>query len=131
MSETRHAPDREQDRDQQDSHADRRKRYERVLQAVARKTSPRQLPGTRPFHLRTSLSGHGNLSGDEVDSAITAALSNEDLIAWRDAEGEIRLTLRTVPDLRRLLEHLDGELDAGPEALNRIKQAIREVRANE
>jgi len=127
MSETR---PHEQDQ-QQDSHADRRKRYERVLQAVARKTSPRQLPGTRPLHLRTSLCGHGNLSADAVDSAITAALANEDLIAWRDGEGEIRLTLRTVPDLRRLLEYLDGELDAGPEALDRIKQAIREVRDDE
>lgn len=111
-----------------ESHADRRDRYERVLQAVGRKTSPKQPPGVRPLHLRTSLCGHGNLSPEGVDSAITAALANDDLIAWRDADGEVRLTLRTVPDLRRLLEHLDGELNAGPEALDRVKQAMQEVR---
>lgn len=112
----------------QETRADRRARYQQVLRAVAHNTGGPQAPGVRPFTLRTILSGHGSLEADAVDSVITAALDNDDLLAWRDADGEVRVTLRTVPDLRRLLEHLDGELDAPAQALDRVKAAVREVR---
>jgi len=116
---------------EEETRADRRARYQQVLRTVAHQTSPAQPPGVRPFTLRTVLSGHGSLSADAVDSAITAALDNDDLLAWRDADGEVRVTLQTVPDLRRLLEHLDGELDAPDEALDRVIERIKEVREDE
>jgi hypothetical protein len=111
-----------------ETRADRRARYQQVLRTVAHNTGDPQSPGVRPFTLRTILAGHGSLEPDAVDSAITAALDNDDLLAWRDAAGDVRVTLQTIPDLRRLLEHLDGRLDAPDEALGRVKTAMREVR---
>jgi hypothetical protein len=105
--------------------------YEYLLQAVACQTSDKQSPGVRPTTLRLVCADHGSLTRRQVDDCIQAGLDADDLLAWPDREGEQRLTLQTVPDLRRLLEHLDGELDAPEDGLEQVKARLREVRGDE
>jgi hypothetical protein len=110
-----------------DRRRESRERYRDVLRTVAHQTSPEQLPGVRPLHVRLHQATHGQYSHDDVDSAIRAALENDDLLRWRDADGEIRLTLRTEPDLKRLAEHVAEELQ-DPKQLARVNTALLEVR---
>jgi hypothetical protein len=107
-----------------------RERYETLLSVVAHQTSPTQPPGVRPVHTRVTMCSHNGHDPDAVDSAIRAALENDDLLRWRDADGEIRLTLRTEPDLKRLAEHVAEELQ-DPDQLARVNTALLEVRNDE
>jgi len=104
-----------------------RERYETLLEVVAHQTSSQQPPGVRPVHVRVTMCAHNNHEPDAVASAIKAAVANDDLLRWRDAEGNVRLTLRAEPDLKRLAKHVGGELE-DPEQLARINQALAEVR---
>jgi len=110
----------------EETRADRRERYQTLLRTVGHQTSPAQPPGVRPHQLRTVLSAHGPLSVGAVDATIQAALDNDDLLAWRDGEGEVRVTLCCEPDLRRLLGHFN-ECEFSREACERVAGAIREV----
>jgi hypothetical protein len=105
--------------------------YGYVLQAVALQTSDKQSPGVRPTTLRLVCADHGSLTATQVNDCIQAGLDADDLLVWPDRDGHRRLTLQTIPDLRRLLEHLDGELDAPEDGLEQVKAAMREVRDDE
>jgi len=99
--------------------------YGYVLQAVALQTSDKQSPGVRPTTLRLVCADHGRLTATQVNQCIQAGLDADDLLVWPDRDGHRRLTLQTIPDLRRLLEHLDGELDAPEDGLEQVKQRVR------
>ena len=109
---------------------DRRKRYQQVLSTVAHNTTERQPPGIRPTHVRLHQVAHGRWSVDGVNSSVRAAINNDDLLRWRDQEGNVRLTLRAEPDLKRLAQHV-GAVIQDPKQLARINQALLEVRADE
>jgi hypothetical protein len=99
--------------------------YEYVLRAAAHQTSPQQSPGVRPTTLRLVCADHGTLTREQVNQCIQAGLDADDLLVWPDRDGHRRLTLQTIPDLRRLLEHLDGELDAPEDGLEQVKERVR------
>lgn len=99
--------------------------YGYLLQAVALQTSDKQPPGVRPTTLRLVCADHGSLTATQVNDCIQAGLDADDLLVWRDGEGNTRLTLQTIPDLRRLLEYLDGELDAPEDGLEQVKERVR------
>jgi hypothetical protein len=113
-----------------DRRRESRERYQAVLATVAHQTTPRQPPGVRPVHLRLHQATHGPHDADDVDSAIRAALENDDLLRWRDADGEIRLTLRTEPDLKHLAQYVAEELQ-DPDQLAHVNTALLEVRNDE
>ena len=106
---------------------ERRKRYQQVLNTVAHNTTERQSPGIRPTHVRLHQVAHGQWSADGVNSAVRAAINNDDLLRWRDQEGNVRLTLRAEPDLKRLAQHV-GAVIQDPKQLARINRALAEVR---
>lgn len=106
---------------------ERRERYNDVLATIAHNTTDRQSPGIRPLHVRLHMATHGHWTGDGVDKSIRRAVERDDLVRWRDAEGKVRLTLRTEHDLQRLAVHIAEELE-DPKQLGRINRALAEVR---
>lgn len=108
------------------SETDREALYHAVLRTIAYQTSEKQSPGVRVDTLLLTLVDHAGHDRDAIMRALKAAV-DEDVLVWRDAEGRRRLTLKTEDDLQRLVGHLNG-LDADPEAIERVVDAIREVR---
>ncbi|WP_323192398.1 hypothetical protein [Halostella sp. PRR32] len=104
-----------------------RDRYQAVLRTVAHQTSPKQSPGARPTTIRLLQATHGQHDHDDVDSAMRAAIENDDLLKWTDADGRVRLTLYAEPDLKRLAQHIGGTVK-DPHELARVNQALAEVR---
>jgi hypothetical protein len=118
------------DVDAQDTHADRRERYQRVLRTVGHQTTPQQLPGVRPRTVAMILGDHGHEDADAVERALRAAVENDDLVQWRDRNANRRVTLCTEPDLRRLATHLAEEL-VDVDQLARINTVLQEGAADE
>jgi len=112
-----------------DNRQARKARYQSVLNVVAEKTTDSHAtPGVRPTHLATTLcSTAGRMDRDALDTTLQAANENDDIVGWTDAEGKLRVTLATVPDLRRLATHLAEEVQ-DPEQLGRINTMLKEVR---
>ncbi|QLH80962.1 hypothetical protein [Halosimplex pelagicum] len=108
-----------------ETRADRKERYERVLSTVAHNTGGVQHPGCRPYQIRLILCAHANLPVDGVERSIRAAVENDDLYKWRDSSGHTRLTLATKPDLRNVAEYWAGRgdqrrLEAANQAIERV-----------
>ncbi|WP_135535394.1 hypothetical protein [Halostella pelagica] len=110
-----------------DHRRESRDRYQAVLRTVAHQTSPNQLPGARPMTIRLLQATQGQHSHDDVDSSIQAAVSNGDLLRWRDKDGHVCLTLCNEPDLKRLAQHIAEELEDSDQ-LARVNQMLAEVR---
>ena len=108
------------------SRKERRDRYRQLLSTIAHNTTERQSPGIRPATVRLHLVCHGRWSVDGVESSIRAARENDDLVRWRDQEGNVRLTLRVEPDLKRLAEHV-AEVLQDPTQLSRVNRALVNV----
>lgn len=88
---------------QQDA-VDTERRYNRVLRTIDHQTSPMQRPGVRPATLYLTLVGHGQYSRRGVKTALQAALDNDDAIAFRDDDGDLRFCLLDRDAIRRLVE---------------------------
>lgn len=73
-----------------DDRAASRRRYRRLLAAIRHNTDP-DSPGMPQRELRTNRRYAGYAPG-EIHSATKAALRNNDLVRWRDADGRLRYT---------------------------------------
>ncbi|QLH78692.1 hypothetical protein HZS55_15960 [Halosimplex rubrum] len=110
----------------EETRADRKERYHRVLRTVALNTGGAQHPGCRPYQIRLILCAHANLPVDGVERSVRAAVENDDLYRWTDGEGRERLTLATKPDLRGVAVYWAERGDQ--QRLESANRAIREVR---
>jgi len=104
-----------------------RERYQKMLSTIAHNTTERQPPGIRPATVRLHMCSHANCDIEGVNSAMRAAIENDDLIKWCDAEGNVRLTRYAEPDLKRLAKHI-GETVKNPQTLARVNQALANER---
>lgn|GEM_PF-2540746 len=109
----------------EETRADRKDRYERVLRTVGLNTGGVQHPGCRPHEIRLTLCAHADLPVDGVNKAIRAAVENDDLFRWTDASGKERLTLACKPDLRRVAKYWADHGDQ--QRLEAVNQAIEQV----
>jgi hypothetical protein len=106
-----------------ESRADRKKRYHRVLSTVAHNSGGLGCP---PYQVRLILCAHADLPVDGVEKAIRAAVENDDLYRWTDAAGEERLTLATKHDLRGVAQYwADHEDQTRLQAVNRAIEQVR------
>lgn len=113
---------------QSDADHDSEDIYNSVLRVVDHQTSPKQPPGVRPGTVRLVLVAHADIDADGVEKALRRAEDNDDLVAWRDDDGQLRLTRCTESDLKRLLGHFNTELHPPVQACERIATLIREVK---
>lgn len=90
---------------------DPRRRYERVLSTIDAQTSPKQQPGVRPRVLYTVLVAHSGYSRSGVKSSLQATLNNNDALAYRDPDGQLRFCLREAEAAERLVEEHPGAAD--------------------
>lgn len=108
----------------------RRDRYEAILRVVDYQTGG---PDTAlPAGVRATTIGqnrtHAGEDWQDVESALQAAVEHDDLLRYRDRDGHVRYTRRTVDGLQALVateaqhEHPDQDLIA---RCNRILQALR------
>ncbi|WP_135363461.1 hypothetical protein [Halosimplex halophilum] len=112
----------------EETRADRKDRYERVLGAVHHNTGEVQHPGCRPYEIRLILCAHANYPVEGINKAIRAAVENDDLYRWTDATGKERLTRATKDDLRGVAEYWAAHGDQ--QRLEAVNQAIEQVRAD-
>lgn len=105
---------------EQETRADRRKRYESLLSFIDKNTatdpSDRRRPSVSRSAILVTMSAHADRDPETVKQTIQAATENDDVLRWRGREGEPRLALVREADLRELQrveggrEHPDGEL---------------------
>jgi len=92
--------------------AERKRRYEHVVQCVAVNTTEKQPPGLDRRQLYLHLVQHGSLHHDAAQSALRAAIENDELVPWRDADGVKRLTCADdVAALERARDRLVANID--------------------
>jgi len=101
----------EQQRSDEDVEADPRERYRRVLSVIDAQTSPKQQPGVRPRVLYTVLVAHSDYSRSGVKSSLQATLNNNDALAYRDPDGDLRFCLREPAAVERLVGVHPGAAD--------------------
>ncbi|MDS0258585.1 hypothetical protein NDI56_04060 [Haloarcula sp. S1CR25-12] len=82
---------------------DPRQRYQSVLATVDAQTSPKQRPGVRPETVYLCCVAHGQYSKSGVKASLQAALDNDDAIAYRDHDGDLRFCLVTEDAVDRLV----------------------------
>lgn len=92
--------------EQRESRADRRKRYEQVLDAIEHNTGGAdhpQPPGIRKPNLMVVLVLHGSLTVSEAESALKAARENEDVVRYEGRAGRWRYIRATEDAFRDLI----------------------------
>ncbi len=98
---------------------DRKEIYHKVIEVVRDNTAGPavQLPaGMREGPLKQNLCNLQGHEVDAVDTAIQAAVANDDLLPWRDRDGRLRFTATDEASLRDLIgtensrDHPDREL---------------------
>ncbi|WP_336359007.1 hypothetical protein [Haloarcula sp. CGMCC 1.6347] len=82
---------------------DAERRYNRVLSTIYHQTSPMQRPGVTLGTLCLTLVAHGSYERAGVKASLQAALDNDDVIAYRDDEQELRFTRLTEDSVERLV----------------------------
>ena len=117
---------------EQDTRADRRRRYERVLNCVGHNTGGRQAAAARRASIAGILVHDGPLTLKQFHNVIAAARQNGDLAQLRDPrDGTRRLVRHTEEDLIELIEWL-GRLDTdASDIIADITVALRELRADD
>lgn len=117
---------------QEDTRADRRRRYYRVLRCVEHNTGGRQAGAVRRASVAGILVHDGPLTLKQFHNVIAAARRNSDLAQLRDPRDSTkRLVRNTEADLIELIEWL-GELDTdASDIIADITVALRELRADD
>lgn len=87
----------------EDDEVDTERRYQSVLSTIDLQTSPKQRPGVRPRTLYLCCVAHGRYSRSGVKASLQAALDNDDAIAYRDEESNLRFTLLEADSIERLV----------------------------
>lgn len=82
---------------------DAERRYNRVLSAIYQQTSPMQRPGVALETVCLTLVAHGSYERTGVKASLQAALDNDDAIAYRDEDGQLRFALLTEDSIDRLV----------------------------
>lgn len=88
---------------QSGTEVDAERRYDRVLSTIYHKTSPMQRPGATPGTIYLSLVAHGSYDRAGVKASLQATLDNDDAIAYRDEDGQLRFALLTEDSIDRLV----------------------------
>lgn len=86
----------------QDTRADRKRRYEKILRTVKENTSPKQPPGVPAGSLWQILVDNNGMDADAAQSHVRAAVENDDLFKYTDRDGVVRYA-RADKSLRRLI----------------------------
>ncbi|RKS83293.1 hypothetical protein BDK61_2636 [Haloarcula quadrata] len=82
---------------------DAERRYNRVLSAIYQQTSPMQRPGVTLETVCLTLVAHGSFERTGVKASLQAALDNDDAIAYKDEDGQLRFALLTDDSVDRLV----------------------------
>lgn len=90
---------------QESTASDRRNAYERVTETIKRQTGGRRRPTASLRHIRVTAVSHGSLEPEEFESALRAAIENNDVarIGQRVCLAE--------PDALRAVIQRQAELD--------------------
>jgi len=82
---------------------DAERRYNHVTSTIYQQTSPMQRPGVTLRTLCLTLVAHGSYERAGVKASLQAALDNDDAIAYRDEDGQLRFALLTEDSIDRLV----------------------------
>jgi len=87
----------------EDDEVDAERRYHRVLSTIYQQISPKQRPGVTLETVCLTLVAHGSYERTGVKASLQAALDNDDAIAYRDEDGQLRFALLTEDSIDRLV----------------------------
>lgn len=107
--------------------------YDRALRVVEYNTSwpdgPSE-PGMRLSEFFLIGTAYGRYDTDATKNALQSALNNDDLLLWRDREGDRRVTRTTENMLRALVAHENRQLDPTTELIERCAELIHDDGVN-
>lgn len=95
--------------------------YEFVCGIVKRNTGHKQLPGIRRQHICIHAT-HADVEPSAAKKAIRAAVDNDDLLKWRDRDGNLRYTLVADADLQH------ARRGRGPPGPHRARRRVGRAR---
>lgn len=114
-----------------ETHADRRERYERVLSAIAHNSSADPDNPMRPSVAEATvlvvLAYHADYDPDGVKRTIEAADQNGDVVRFHDGNNQPRLCLVDEKHLRALQAREGGRDDPDAELIGRCHRLLHEL----
>jgi hypothetical protein len=114
-----------------DGHDERRRRYKRVLSVIDHNTGGHDHPqraAMRESAIKGRLCDQADHDVDDVETALRAALENDDVYAYEDREGRSRYCLATAAALKAVVGEENRRDDPDFELIMTISDDLDEVR---